>query len=55
MVRNTGFHGWRYPESLVNPAKIVVHEVNGDHVLMVFQFLAESVGQASKAPHSHAH
>jgi len=39
----------------VRAAKVVVREMKRDGGLQVFQLLAESVGQASKSAHAHAH
>ena len=55
MVTHSGFHCWRNAKGLVNPAEVVVHEIEGNHVLMVFKLLGESIGQASEASHLHSH
>ena len=38
----------------MNPAKVVVHEVNRGGVLVVVQLLAKGVGQTGEAPITHA-
>jgi hypothetical protein len=35
----------------MDAAEIVMHEVNCSHVFVILNFPAESVGEASKAPH----
>lgn len=44
MVGDASRHCGRDAESLVDSAEIVVHEVQGDHMIVILQFLAESVG-----------
>jgi hypothetical protein len=39
----------------MDPHQIVVREMQGDRRLQVFKLLAESVGKAGKAPHTHPH
>ena len=36
-------------------AKVLVHVMQRNHVAMIVDFLAESIGQASKAAHLHPH
>ena len=48
MVRDAGFHRWRDAQGLVNPAEVVVHEVERDSVCVVLNFLRERVGQARR-------
>ena len=55
MVGKPCLHGWRNPQSLVNPAEIVVHEVDRNHVGMVRHLLAKSVRKPSKTAHPHTH
>ena len=55
MVSHSGRHRWRHTQRLVNTAKVVVHEIDGNHVLVVFSLLGEPVGQPGKAAHSHPH
>lgn len=43
------------PAAIANAHEIVVHEVQRKHVQVVFQLLAETVGQAREAAHTHAH
>ena len=42
---------WRGFDRLMNPDEIVVEEVQGDGVFVVFKPFAESVGQASEPAH----
>lgn len=39
----------------MNPAEIVVHEVQRNIVLQILDLLAESIGQPSETPHAHSH
>jgi hypothetical protein len=39
MVGNARFHRWRYAQGLVNPAEIVVHEIERNHVFVIFNLL----------------
>lgn len=55
MICDSRFHRWGYAQSLVNPAEVVVHEVERDVVLQVLNLLAECVCQSGKAAHSHSH
>ena len=56
MVRNTSFHSWRHTEGLMNTAKIVVHEIQGQRVLMRFStFFENPLVRRSKAAHRHPH
>jgi hypothetical protein len=54
-MRETCFHCGGNAQRLVNPAEIVVHEVERDGGLMVLDFLGERIGQASESAHRHAH
>jgi hypothetical protein len=55
MIGKPGFHCGGNSEGLVDAAKVVVHVVNRHSVGMVLDFLAESIGQPSESPYSHAH
>ena len=48
MIGNSGLHRWCNAQGLVNPAEIVVHEIQGDCRLVVFQLLCMSPGTATK-------
>lgn len=39
MICNSGLHRWSDAQSLVNPAKIVIHEVERDHVFVILDLL----------------
>lgn len=43
------FHRGGDAQSLMNPAVVVIHVVQGDHVTVIIYLFAESVCQASKA------
>ena len=51
---NSGFHRWRNPERLVNPAEVIVHKVEGNGVFEVIDFLGKAVGQPGKSPVHHS-
>lgn len=55
MVRDSGFHGRSHAQCLVNPAKVVVHVVNGNGVSVVLDLLRESVCQPREPSHAHSH
>jgi hypothetical protein len=44
VIGKTGCHRRGYPQRLVNPTEIVVHEVQRDAGFVVLNLLAESVG-----------
>jgi hypothetical protein len=46
-------HCRSHPQSVVSLAKVVVSEIERDRSFKVFEFLAESVGQASKTAAMH--
>jgi hypothetical protein len=48
------FHRGCDSQGLVNPAEVVVHEVNRGVVLVVFQFLAKGVRQTGEPAVAHA-
>ena len=54
MVGDTGFHRGRNAQGLVNPAEVVMHEMNRGGVLVVLQLLAECVGETRKSSVAHA-
>jgi hypothetical protein len=39
----------------MNPAKIVIHKIERQSVLVIFQFLRESVRQSREPAHRHPH
>jgi hypothetical protein len=55
VVCNSSFHCGRHSQALVNPAEIVVHEVQRNVVLQILDLFAESVGQSGEAAHLHSH
>src|ERR1039458_8660343 len=55
MLTDARFHRRSNSQGLMNPSEVVVHVKQGDHCDMIFEFLAEGVSQASKAPHIHPH
>lgn len=54
-ISDTGFHSWSYFQRSMDFAEVVIHEMQGDRVHVVFNFLAESVGQSGKVSHAHTH
>ena len=55
VIANSCFHCWRHAQGLVNPAKIVVHVMERNGVLQVFEFLREGIRQAREPAHRHSH
>ncbi len=55
MIRYSSLHCWGHSKRLVNPGKVVMHEVEGDRVTLVFNLLAKSVGQPGHPSHAHPH
>jgi hypothetical protein len=54
MVSDTSFHCWRHAQSLMNPAKVVMEKMQGARVLVVLNFLAESVCQSGESAVAHS-
>src|SRR5882672_6192727 len=50
MIGNSRFHRGSDAQGLMNSAEIVIHEIECQRVLMIFQFLRKSVSEASKSP-----
>ena len=55
MIANTSSHCRGDTQGLMNPAEIVVHVMERHRVLQILKFLGESICQASKSAHRHAH
>ena len=55
MICNAGLHGWCHSQCLMNPAEVVVHEVDGHGVGLVINLLAEPIGEPSHSSHAHPH
>ncbi len=55
LVRDTCLHRGRDPQALVNPAEVVVGEVQAHCRLQVLDLLAEGVREPREAPHRHPH
>lgn len=53
MIRHPGLHCWRNAQRLMNPAKTVVNEIDGDHVPVIVGLLGEPIGQPGESAHSH--
>jgi hypothetical protein len=51
MIRNARFHYWRDAQSLMNPAKIVIDEIERQRVLVILNLFRESIREAGKAAH----
>jgi hypothetical protein len=50
VVSQSGFHRRGHAQRLVNPAKVVVHEIQRYRVLHVLDLFAESVCQPRESP-----
>jgi len=55
MIRQPSFHRRSDAQGFMNTAKIVIREVQRTSRFQVFDFLAESVGEARKPSHHHSH
>src|SRR5437867_510859 len=55
MIDEASSHRWRDSECLMNFPEIVPHEVQGDRMLLVSEFLRKGVGEPCIAPHAHSH
>ena len=54
MIRDPRFHRRGDPQRLMNPAEVVVHEVQRDRRDMVLDLLAEGVSEPGEAAHAHS-
>jgi len=52
---NASRHCWGDPQALVNPHEIVMHEMDRDRMGVILGLFWETVAQARKPPHRHAH
>ena len=55
MICKASFHSRGDSQCFVDAAEVVVHEVQGHGMTVILNFLAESICQARKTAHSHAH
>ena len=55
MISQSSFHRWCDAQRLVDSAKVVVHEIQRNHVPVVLQLLAESVCEPGESAHPHPH
>lgn len=55
MIGYSGLHCRGDSQRLMNPGEIVVHEVEGHGMGLVFYLLAERIGQARHPSHAHSH
>lgn len=39
----------------MNPAKVIVHEIDRDCINVILNLLGKGIGEAGKAAHAHAH
>lgn len=53
-VCNASLHRWCCLDGLVNPHKVIDHEIEADRVHVVLQLLAKGIGQSGKPAHAHA-
>ena len=54
-IRHARFHRGPCLDGRVNLHEVVDHEIERNRVHVVFEFLAECIGQPGKAAHAHAH
>jgi len=55
VICDARFHSRSDAQGLVNPAKVVVHEVKGHGSGKIVNLLGEGIGEPSEAPHLHPH
>ena len=55
VLSDSRFHRRGTTQGLMNPAKIIVHEMERDGVLQVIDLLRKGVSQPGKPSHAHAH
>lgn len=55
MVGHFGSHGRSRFDRLVNPAEVVVHEMQRDGVAVIFNLFAEGVRQPRESADAHSH
>lgn len=55
MISYTSLHRRRYPQGLMNPGEVVMHEVERDGMGLVLDLLAERIGQPRHPAHAHPH
>ena len=55
MICDSGLHGRRHSKRLVNPRKVVIHEVERHGVSLILNLLAEGIGQSGHPSHTHPH
>lgn len=55
VIANPGFHRGGHAQRGVNPAKVVISEVQRNHVTMVLYLLRERIRQPRKPSHAHPH
>lgn len=55
MIGYASLHRRSHAQSLVNPAEVIVHEVERHSMGLVLDLLAEGVRQPSHPAHAHPH
>jgi hypothetical protein len=55
VVRDSGFHCGSATQRLMNSAEVLIHEVQGHLISMVFDLFAERICEARKPPYPHPH
>ena len=55
MIGYSRLHCWGDSERLVNPGKVVMHEVEGHGMGLVLDLFTEGIGQPSHSAHAHPH
>jgi hypothetical protein len=55
MIANPCFHCWRNAQGLMYSAEVVIHVMERDRVLQVFQLFAKRISQSRESAHRHSH
>jgi hypothetical protein len=55
MIANPCFHRWRYAQRLVNPAKVVINEVQRQRVLVILKLFRKAIRQTRESADRHSH
>jgi hypothetical protein len=55
MIANPCFPRWRYAQRLVNPAKVVIYEVQHQRVLVILKLFRKTIRQTRESAHRPSH
>lgn len=55
MIADASFHRWRDAQGLMNPAEVVIHEVERKRVFVILKLFRESIRKARETTHRHSH